>query len=61
MDTKEDYFNNMIERGDSFTSANKRISAYEKEILHRDVYDYVIKNVKGKFSDTASILKGVVN
>lgn len=59
--TKEDCVMNMLGRGDSLELANKRISTYEKEILHRDAYDYVIKNVRGKFSDTASILKGIVN
>jgi len=59
--TKEDCFNNMIERGDSPASVNERISTYEQEMLNRYMYDYVVKNVRGKFSDTASILKGIVN
>lgn len=59
--TKEDCVMNMLSRGDSVESANKRISTYEQEIAQKNHYDYVIRNVRGKFSDTASILKGIVN
>lgn len=59
--TKEDCFNNMIERGDNSASANERISTYEQEMLNKYMYDYVVKNVRGKFEETACILMEIVN
>lgn len=59
--TKEDCMMNMLSRGDSVESANKRVSTYEQEIAQKNHYDYVIRNVRGKFRNTVSILANIVN
>lgn len=59
--TKEDCMMNMLSRGDSIESANKRIYTYEKEIAQKNHYDYVIRNVRGKFMETVSILANIVS
>jgi guanylate kinase len=59
--TKEDCVMNMLSRGDSIESANERISTYEQEIAQKNHYDYVIRNVRGKFRETVAILANIIN
>lgn len=58
--TKEDCVENMLLRGDKSSSIEARISTYEEEMLNRHSYDYVIKNVKNKASETANIVESIV-
>lgn len=58
---KNDCYNNMISRGDSALSASTRLLTYDREMLHKTIYDYVIKNVKGGYNGTLKILMGIVS
>jgi guanylate kinase len=58
--TKEDCMANMLLRGDGLEKANKRIATYEAEMMNRYVYDYVIKNVRGKQDVTARIISDII-
>lgn len=58
--TKEECMINMLSRGDSLESANNRIAKYEEEIKNKDKYDYVIRNIQGKFVKTCHILISIV-
>lgn len=58
--SKEDCMANMLLRGDSIDKAINRIKKYEDEMKNRNEYDYVIKNVRGKLDDTATILKYIL-
>lgn len=59
--SKEDCMANMLLRGDTIKKANDRIEKYDEEIENRGEYDYVIKNIRDKFSETAMIVKYIVN
>ena len=58
--TKEECMANMLLRGDSLESATKRIQKYDSEMENLKEYDYVVKNVRNKFSQTASIITEIV-
>jgi len=55
--SKEDCMANMLLRGDSIDKATKRIKKYEGEMHNSYQYDYVIKNVRGKLTETVMIIK----
>lgn len=58
--TKEECMANMLLRGDSIEKALKRIALYDEEIKNRGQYDYVVKNVRNKFDQTISIIRGII-
>src|SRR5690606_3695183 len=59
--SKEECMANMLLRGDSLDKAMKRISTYEKEMMSRYQYDYVVKNVRDKQYNTAVIISNIIN
>jgi guanylate kinase len=58
--SKEDCMANMLLRGDTMAKAELRISTYEKEMMNRYHFDYVIKNVRGKADVTARIIGNII-
>jgi guanylate kinase len=58
--SKEDCMVNMLHRGDSLDKALKRIETYDDEMLNREDYDYVIKNVRGKSNNTTAIMEEII-
>jgi guanylate kinase len=58
--TKEDCMANMLLRGDTLAQATVRISTYEKEMMNRYSFDYVIKNIRGKQDITARVIANIV-
>lgn len=55
--SKEDCMANMLLRGDSIENALGRIELYDEEIKNREEYDYVIKNVRNRFTYTSGIIR----
>jgi guanylate kinase len=58
--TKEDCAVNMANRGDTKENIELRLSTYEAEMMNRYVYDYVVKNVRGKKWLTAKIVENII-
>lgn len=58
--SKEDCMISMLERGDSFEKALSRIELYDEEIKDKHDFDYVIKNVRGKFNETKNIVANII-
>lgn len=58
--SKEDCMANMLLRGDSLDKALARIAKYDEEMKNRDDYDYVIKNVRGKDGNVATIIENII-
>lgn len=52
---------NMRDRGADAESIFKRLSTHNRELENSVDYDYVIRNVRGKFDDTAGIIRHIVN
>jgi guanylate kinase len=58
--SKDDCKTNMRNRGDSEENIEVRLSTYEAEMMNRYVYDYVVKNVRGKKWLTAKIIENII-
>jgi guanylate kinase len=58
--SKEDCMANMLIRGDKLEKALERITLYDDEMKNRDEYDYVIKNVRNKQTETERIIKAII-
>lgn len=58
--SKEDCLANMLLRGDKIENAMKRIEKYDSEMENRIEYDYVIKNVRGTFTNTGNIVANII-
>lgn len=54
-------YRNMKRRGDSVELVLKRLKTYNTELKDSKKYDYVIKNLEGRFEDTVNIFKTIVN
>ena len=59
--SKEDCMANMLLRGDTLEKAQKRIATYDEEMVNREHFDYVVKNVRGKMVSTNYILNGIIS
>lgn len=58
--SKEDCFDNMRDRGDTFEKVLNRISTYDDEMANSGQYDYVVRNHSGLKTMTESIIKDIV-
>ena len=58
--SKEDCLANMLLRGDSMENAMKRIEKYDSEMKDKVEYDYVIRNVRGHFTNTGNIISNII-
>ncbi|AKQ08458.1 guanylate kinase [Bacillus phage PBC2] len=58
--SKEDCMISMLERGDSIEKALSRIELYDDEIKDKHDFDYVVKNVRGKFHETKNIVAHII-
>lgn len=58
--SKEDCMANMLLRGDSIENALDRIKLYDEEMKNKGEYDYVVKNKRGKFSETSTVIRAII-
>lgn len=58
--SKEDCLANMLLRGDSIEDTMKRIEKYDSEMKNKVEYDYVIRNVRGHFTNTVNIIANII-
>ncbi|UUV46002.1 guanylate kinase [Bacillus phage vB_BanS-Thrax1] len=58
--SKEDCMISMLNRGDSFEKALSRIELYDDEVKNKHDFDYVVKNVRGKFDETKNIVASII-
>jgi guanylate kinase len=58
--SKEDAEKQMRQRGESESTIQLRLSTYEKEMLNRHLYDYVVRNNHGRLEDTIEIVRNII-
>ena len=58
--SKEDCLANMLLRGDTLENAMKRIEKYDSEMKYKVEYDYVIRNIRGHFTNTGNIIANII-
>jgi guanylate kinase len=58
--SKENAEKQMRQRGESESTIQIRLNTYEKEILNRHLYDYVVRNNHGRLENTIEIVRNII-